>query len=123
MTGILLLVAEDEPLLLMEMDAFLRGAGFDTLTVSNGTRALQELNADASRFSGILADIRLGNGPTGWAVSHRARELLPTMPVVYVSGDSKKDWPSQGVPNSIIIEKPFAPAQVITAISQLVNAS
>jgi hypothetical protein len=27
-----------------------------------------------------------------------------------------------GVPNSVLITKPFAPAQVLTAVSQLLNA-
>jgi hypothetical protein len=30
-------------------------------------------------------------------------------------------WASNGVPNSIMLEKPFAPAQLITAVSQLLN--
>jgi hypothetical protein len=28
----------------------------------------------------------------------------------------------QGVPNSLLLAKPFAPAQLVTAISQLLNA-
>jgi hypothetical protein len=31
------------------------------------------------------------------------------------------DWASKGVPNSIMLAEPFAPAQLITAISQLLN--
>jgi hypothetical protein len=40
-----------------------------------------------------------------------------------VSGDSAEDWGSKGVPNSIMLAKPFAPAQLVTAVSQLLNAS
>jgi hypothetical protein len=29
---------------------------------------------------------------------------------------------SKGVPNSILLKKPFAPAQLVTAVSQLLNA-
>lgn len=29
---------------------------------------------------------------------------------------------SHGVPNSIPLQKPFAPAQLVTAVSQLLNA-
>ena len=43
-------------------------------------------------------------------------------PIVYMTGGHSEGWKSQGVPNSILIEKPFAPAQLVTAISQLLNA-
>jgi hypothetical protein len=31
------------------------------------------------------------------------------------------EWPSKGVPNSIMLEKPFVPAQLITAVANLLN--
>jgi hypothetical protein len=46
----------------------------------------------------------------------------PTLPVVYITGASGNQWPSHGVPNSILLQKPFAPAQLVTAVSQLLNA-
>jgi hypothetical protein len=36
-----------------------------------------------------------------------------------MSGKDVDDWASKGVPNSIMLAKPFAPAQLVTAISQL----
>jgi hypothetical protein len=38
-----------------------------------------------------------------------------------MSGDSAPEWTSKGVPNSIMVAKPFAPAQIITAVSTLLN--
>ena len=86
-----------------------------------GRQALTEIEADAGRFSGVVTDIRLGSGPTGWDVARRARELVPGIPVVYVSGDSAYEWDSRGLPNSVMIRKPFVTAQVLTAISTLLN--
>jgi len=57
----------------------------------------------------------------GWEVAKAAREIDPAFPVVYLTGAVAGDWPSHGVPNSILLEKPFAPAQLITAVSQLLN--
>jgi hypothetical protein len=34
---------------------------------------------------------------------------------------SAPDWKSQGVDGSILIEKPFAPAQLAAAVSQLLD--
>jgi hypothetical protein len=38
-----------------------------------------------------------------------------------MSGKDAADWASKGVPNSIMLAKPFAPAQLVTAVSQLLN--
>jgi hypothetical protein len=38
-----------------------------------------------------------------------------------MTGASARDWKSQGVVGSILIEKPFAPAQLATAVSQLLD--
>ena len=51
-----------------------------------------------------------------------AREIDPAFPIVYMTGAAADDWPSKGVPNSILLNKPFAPAQLVTAVSQLLNA-
>jgi DNA-binding response OmpR family regulator len=118
---ILLLLVEDEPLVLDLMESELTDAGFDVLAAGDGARALAELNTDAARFRAVITDIRLGAGPDGWEVGRRARELIHEMPIVYVSGDSGHNWASKGVPNSVMILKPFAPAQLITAVSMLVN--
>jgi hypothetical protein len=45
----------------------------------------------------------------------------PEFPVFYMTGDSADEWASNGVPNSILLTKPFAPAQLVTAVSQLLN--
>jgi hypothetical protein len=38
-----------------------------------------------------------------------------------MSGAAAEEWASQGVPNSILLHKPFAPAQLVLAITQLLN--
>jgi hypothetical protein len=38
-----------------------------------------------------------------------------------MTGASAHDWGSKGVPNSVLLTKPFANAQVVTAVSQLLN--
>jgi hypothetical protein len=38
-----------------------------------------------------------------------------------MTGAGSDQWPSHGVPNSILLTKPFAPAQLVTAVSQLLN--
>jgi hypothetical protein len=37
-----------------------------------------------------------------------------------MSGVGGNEWPVQGVPNSLLLRKPFARAQLVTAVSQLI---
>ena len=38
-----------------------------------------------------------------------------------MTGAAADEWASKGVPNSILLQKPFAPAQLVTAVSNLLN--
>jgi DNA-binding response OmpR family regulator len=119
--SILLLLVEDEALIRMNLEEDLGDAGFTLVVAANGVEAMAELEADATRFRAVLTDIRFLPGPNGWEVARRARELVPHVPVVYMSGDSAHEWNSQGVPSSIMVAKPFVGAQIITAITTLLN--
>jgi hypothetical protein len=54
-------------------------------------------------------------------MSKRARELRGSFPVIYMTGARAHEWESKGVPKSILVTKPFAPAQIITAVAQFLN--
>ena len=121
MSVIILLLVEDDETLQNLMEIALSDEGFEVVLVSNGTKAIAELDADGARFKGLVTDIRLGAGPNGWDVGRRAREVVSGLPVVYMSGDSAHEWSANGVPESIMLQKPFVPAQLITAITTLLN--
>jgi DNA-binding response OmpR family regulator len=118
-----ILLVEDEALIVEILTAEFADTGFEVVVASDGNRAIAELDADAARFKAVVTDIRLGKGPDGWDVGRRARELVSDMSVVYVSGDSTHDWSSKGVPESVVILKPFAPTQLVTAVSTLISAA
>ncbi|MCW1402286.1 hypothetical protein OKA06_08095 [Novosphingobium sp. MW5] len=70
-------------------------------------------------LQGLATDIRLGDGPDGWEVAHYARKKYPDIAVVYMTGDSAAQWSAEGVPNSILLTKPFPEAQLLTAMATL----
>lgn len=72
-------------------------------------------------YRALITDIKLGQNLDGWELARRLREIDPNFPVVYMTGDSAEEWRSKGVPDSIRLQKPFAPAQLLTAVSQLLN--
>lgn len=115
-----LLLVEDEALIALPLEAELVDAGFLVVVALSGSQGIFELENDPDRFAGLITDIRLPD-VEGWAIAKRARELVPTMPVVYMSGDSAVDWSAYGVPDSIMLSKPFAAAQLIAAVTTLLN--
>lgn len=117
-----LLLAEDEVLIATVMTAELEDGGFEVVCVTSGDAAMKALEANFNRILCVVTDIRMPGGIDGWEVARYARHLVPSMPVVYMSGDQAHQWAELGVPGSIMLTKPFANAQMITAVSQLVNA-
>jgi DNA-binding response OmpR family regulator len=73
------------------------------------------------KYRALVTDINLAGGTDGWEVARAAREVDPEFPVVYMTGAAADEWAVQGVPKSVLLAKPFAPAQLITAISNLLN--
>nr|WP_249156761.1 response regulator [Bradyrhizobium sp. KB893862 SZCCT0404] len=117
----LILVVEDDFLIQNLVEVALAEGGFENEIVASGEKAIALLQDEPTKYRALLTDINLNGQLTGWDVAKRARELNPEMPVIYMTGAAADEWPSHGVPNSILLNKPFAPAQVVTAVSQLIN--
>lgn len=117
----LVLLVEDEPLILLSLQSSLEDAGYSVLTAENADEAMVALEDRISEMSGMITDIRLGNGRDGWSLARHARTLRPDLPVLYVSGDSAHRWPVEGVPSSLMLQKPFSTGQVLTAVSMVVS--
>lgn len=116
-----LLLVEDDIGLQMVLEMALSDEGVDVVLASNGHQAIAELESDQTRFRAVVTDIRLGEGPSGWEVGHRAREAVPGIPVIYMSGDSAREWCVNGVPESIMLQKPFVLTQLVTTLATLLN--
>ena len=116
-----ILLVEDEPLVLLVAQDALEAGGYKVVPAQLASEALNVLDSRIGELSGLVTDIRLPGGSDGWEIARRARELKPDLPVVYVTADSAVDWPVKGVPNSVVVQKPYAGAQLLTAISTLMT--
>jgi DNA-binding response OmpR family regulator len=117
-----ILVIEDDDTLQVLVEEALSEGGFETAIAASGEEAITLLKGMKSTYRALVTDISLRGKIDGWEVAQRAREIDPEFPIVYMSGASAADWPSKGVPNSIMLEKPFAPAQLVTAVANLLNS-
>ena len=116
-----ILVIEDEEAIQSLVEDALTEGGFEPAIAASGEEAVTLLKGRAGNYRALVTDISLHGRIDGWEVARQAREIDPQFPVVYMSGASADDWGSKGVPNSIMLSKPFAPAQLVTAVSNLLN--
>jgi DNA-binding response OmpR family regulator len=121
------LVVEDEYSLqgLVEevlIEEVLIDGGFETDVLSSGEEALTLFRGRVKNYKALVADVNLKGRISGWEVAKQVREIDPGCPVIYMTGSAADEWASGGLPHSILLQKPFAPAQLVTAVSTLRNA-
>jgi CheY-like chemotaxis protein len=119
---VLIFLVDDEHLVRELLEHALIENGFAVETAGSGEEAIQMLDVTEANYRALVTDVNLAPGKlTGWEVAKRGREINPDLPVVYMTGSEAQEWASKGVPNSILVTKPFAPAQIVTAVAQLLN--
>jgi DNA-binding response OmpR family regulator len=117
---VILVVEDDQEIQSVVEDALVEG-GFEPAIAPSGEEAVTLLQGNKSGYRALVADVKLRGRMDGWEVARHAKEIDPEFPIIYMTGAGADKWPSRGVPNSILLEKPFAPAQLVTAVSQLLN--
>lgn len=120
MEGPIVLIVDDDPAVREIVTDVVSDGGFGCRNASSGEEAIALLNAD--RCQALIVDIGFGHDRVqGWSVARRARAFDPALPVIYITGGGTDQWAVHGVPSSILLAKPFAPAQLLAALSQLLN--
>jgi DNA-binding response OmpR family regulator len=117
----LILVVEDEASLQGVVEDALLEAGFRTEILSSGEEALTLFSGRQKDYKALVTDVNLKGRLRGWDVASRIRKSEPAFPIIYITAAAGDEWPSRAVPNSILLQKPFAPAQLITALSNLLT--
>lgn len=113
-----LLVVDDEHLIRLDLVDTLESGGYTVSDCADGESAMASIDKSVE-LHGLITDIRMGNGPSGWIVGRHARQKFPNIVVIYITGDSAADWVIEGVPNSVVMQKPFAAAQLLAAVANL----
>jgi CheY-like chemotaxis protein len=114
-----ILLVEDEDLLREMLEETLMEAGYGVVSAASGEEAA-DLLSGTSVTRALVTDINLSRARMdGWALARLAREHDPSCGILYVSGDSAHRWASNRVPRSKLLPKPFAPPQLVEALSDL----
>jgi DNA-binding response OmpR family regulator len=119
---LIILIVEDDDAIQAVVEEALSEGGFETAIAASGEEAVTLLKGHKGKYRVLVTDISLRGNMEGWEVARQAREIEPEFPVVYMSGKSAEEWTVKGVPNSVMLAKPFAPAQLVAAIANLLNS-
>lgn len=119
----IVLIVDDEPLIAIMVEATFQDVGFEVRSEIDFAGASKIIEALDARLCALVTDIQLGQGPNGWAVAVEPRTKLPLLPIVYMTADSAADWAAFGVPKSVLVQKPFVGAQILAAVTTLMNSN
>ncbi|WP_456822303.1 response regulator [Bradyrhizobium sp. USDA 4502] len=117
----IILVIEDDRDLQMMVEDSLRDGGYEPAIAGSGEEALTLLKAFRTKYSALVTDIRLLGRLDGWRVARGAREIDPSFPVLYITGGGGDEWPTRGVPDSVLLNKPFSPDELVAAVAKLLK--
>ncbi len=118
-----LLIVEDDILIAGSLREVLELEGYAVVVANTGATAVTALQAAECRIACLITDIRCGAGPNGWELAAFARSASPTLPVMYITGDSAGEYDRNAVPASVMLQKPFSLARFMRALSALLHES
>lgn len=115
-----ILVAEDDPLAAMGLEAYLTDHGYRVTTAVDGVAALAAFNTEPADI--LVTDIRMPR-MHGQALIAELRARRPDLPVIVMTGHMTAEMvtvePCAG--RTTIFTKPFRPASLIAAVQDLLR--
>ena len=120
MTNGRLLWADDEMELLKAHLLFLEKKGYEVVTVTNGTDAIEECRNGS--FDLVLLD-EMMPGLSGLETLQRIKEISPQLPVVMVTKSEEEDIMNQAIGQQIAdyLIKPVNPNQILLALKKNIH--
>ncbi|KWV92928.1 PAS domain-containing protein [Erythrobacter sp. YT30] len=106
--GETILVAEDEEFLLDQLSEVLKELNYKVIETSSGQEAL-ELLQDGAKPDLILTDVVMPGGIGGFELARQAREILPEIPILYMSGYTGFTDEEMGEVIAPLLPKPSGP--------------
>jgi len=113
-----LLVVEDEVGVRKVIVRVLRSAGHHVVEAEDGTDALAKVATLGGSLSAVLTDVRM---PVmgGISMARELRRTWPDLPVLFMSGNAEPDFVLEFGPKALMLNKPFAATQLLTALDVL----
>ena len=116
-----IMVVDDDEGMRDILSTALSGMGYDVLTASRGTEALDLLLK--SSFALVLTDLQMP-GMDGWSLASRIKDRFPGTPVILMTGYEKKEVMERMKVSSVdyVIFKPFRLEDILKAAEKMLGA-
>ena len=118
------LIAEDDPFVRSHAIASLESLGYRVMVAADGREALSFLSGGA-RPDLLFTDVVMPGGLSGWELAAQARELVPTLRVLFTSGYPQEvlSRRSQVDPrNAGMLSKPYRLAELARHVREALDA-
>ena len=102
-----ILVVEDDQLVQAMVEEALSDGGFASALTASGEEAITLLQDDKSKYRAVVTDINLLGKLDGWEVGRSAREIDPTMSIIYMTGTHGQEWASKGSLTAYCLQSPL----------------
>ena len=110
------LVVEDEFLIRMTLAEALGEEGFEVVEADSADAALPILQSDPGIHL-LLTDIQLPGILNGRTLAEKAREHLPSLPIIFMTG--RPDPTDAETPLDVFISKPYTLSDICNAARRL----
>ena len=122
MSGPKIMIVEDEFLIRLTLAEALTDEGFEVVEAANGDEALSALR-DNPGIALLLTDIQLPGQLDGVALARAARQHLPRIPVIFMTGRPDSLSRDATSPGDVVIAKPYLPSEVCATARRLLGSA
>jgi DNA-binding response OmpR family regulator len=119
---VFVLLVEDDPLIQLALAVSLDHAGYRTETAMTVDHALDRIARANGELRLLITDIRArgSDGKTGWDVAQYARQVMPDLPIIYISDDHTFRRHAHGARRSIVT-KLFRVSEVLDRLEKRIS--
>lgn len=117
MSGVRILLVEDEWLIRMAVAEALEDEGYEVVQAGTGDAAYDVLAKSAPNwFAVLLTDVHLPGSRDGLRLAEEARVIRPGLRVVYVTGRPEAMTRARLGPHDAFLPKPYGPAELLRVL-------
>lgn len=116
------LLVDDDDGVLAILHHTMAQLGWRVLAAENGEQALQSCRHQIESVDLVITDLQMPE-MNGNELAKRLRALRPSLPIIFVSGDSASDLAEavKGLPNHCYLKKPFRTSDLAALVSSFVG--